>query len=226
MNLEEVLATISLAVDGGPCEQHIHPLMSGMAHAHGPDSNGGGGGGSRPEDGSGTFLVNEVATRSDEDVRFMLLSLILDLWRRNEYLYQALKHLPVPADSDLAASIAAHSGLLCAIDRSLPVDWKQRAFVTNAVVHRMLLETDMHHSERLERSAGVARMPVRVREETMLSVFYPDDPEFVAPQGVADLRNKPPVTTRVATPAVAAAAKETAAKETAARPAGSKDMGR
>lgn len=180
--IRRTLAEIGMAVDTGPCDKH-----------RGDHGGHGGHGGHGPGAGAvidvvpmlggpmSLFLPKQIEDRAiDQPVKdclHMLLSLVLDLWRRNEYLYLALKGFvdaADPADNALAeqtAMIADHGQRLDAFDQMEPVPWRDRAKKASAIVHRLLAETEDHHEQALERVGGSKQDEISRREEAEIAKY-------------------------------------------------------
>jgi hypothetical protein len=158
MEIQDALAMAALALDGAPCEQHraqTFAVIPGIKTR---------------------LLANAVkASEADDGTRnalFMLLALVMDLWRKNEYVYMALapflddaRRLSA-ADRRRAAQIAAHAELLFEHEQEEPVKWEERADDALALVHILLNTgemglrggTEQHHMHALERLAGRERI--------------------------------------------------------------------
>lgn len=152
MNVESALAMIALASDGAPCEKHRrHDKRAGID----------------------IRMLYETVDASSTDQRtrdalFMLLALVMELWRRNEYTYAALAPFLDQVESldsgdrRRAAQIAAHGELLLEYEHQKPANWKGRALDSLALVHILLgfdelglgEGTESHHKKALERLAG------------------------------------------------------------------------
>lgn len=146
MDVQRALGEIALGTDIGPCEKHRHKFAD-----LGPD-------------GDVRFLVKEVEQRETKETMHMLLSLVLDLWRKNEYLYMACREFAERADPEQAARMAVHNDLLNEFDAAEKIDWRGRAHCAATILHRLLEDTEDEHREVLDRLSGGVRERVE-REE-------------------------------------------------------------
>ena len=141
LNADKVLAELGLSANNGPCELHLAGTM----------------------DADRKFLLSEVeAATTGESAQlrsgmYMLLSLTLELWRRNEYAFKAL-HASLgdagfdQADPEYAARIYLHNKGLHSFEDPRPgaTDWKARAEMANDIVHNLLAEVEQPHARALK----------------------------------------------------------------------------
>jgi len=173
--INSALSDIAMAADGGPCDQH-----RGHGGPGGHDA-----GHREPETkavpgtafgAKASFLAQEIKDRSTTDSLHMLLSLILDLWRRHEYIYLSLQNRVLGASQDRTAMIAAHSELLETIDQKLPVVWKERTKKASGIIHRLLMDTEADHTEALKTVGGPVQPEVTKRENLKIDDVLKDWP--------------------------------------------------
>lgn len=161
MDVERALAHLAMLADGGPCQRHRtpdhvtpdgpHPAALGLLLGGPP-----------------AMLVGEIERRDTRTVLYMLLSLIFDLWRRNEYVYLALREFAPQANPEFSAMIAVHADLLSEYDRQDEICWDARAKYASAVLHRLLEDTEAEHLSLLHRVAEPKRETVERRERARL----------------------------------------------------------
>lgn len=156
INVEKVLAEVALAANKGPCEQH------------------------KTSEGKPGYLLDEMAAYTQNAPAgvgrgmHMLLSLTLELWRRNEYIFEALKQnlgqeAFLQVDAAYAARIKLHNDSLHAFEDAVPgrTNWEKRAGLADDIVHRMLQVTEQPHRDALALAiakidqAGVAAVTAR-----------------------------------------------------------------
>lgn len=158
--IDAVLSTIALIVDEGPCRAHREhaSALDAAAQWRGdpPPFN-------RERMGDTKLLMGVIAGVEDLNTKralHMLLSLVFDMWRRNEYLYEALRCFAETTrpDQRIATLVAAHSALIAEKDGNhgspSAINWGERARFCSNVVHRMLDDTERDHLRLLERYAG------------------------------------------------------------------------
>lgn len=146
MDVQRALGEIALGTNIGPCEKHRHKF-AGL----GPD-------------GDVRFLAREVEERETKETLHMLLSLVLDLWRKNEYLYMACKEFATHADPDQAARMAVHNDLLNEFDAEEKIDWRGRTHCAATILHRLLEDTEDEHRAVLDQLSGPVRQRVEQEE--------------------------------------------------------------
>ncbi len=137
---DKTLAELGLVANNGPCE--VHALQGGAGTKFLLAEMGAATAGASPELRSGMYL---------------LLSLVLELWRRNEYAFGVLKSAVGEAgfdaaDPELAAQIYLHNkGLHSFEDPEIgSTDWKARAEMASDIVHSLLLDAEAPHAKALK----------------------------------------------------------------------------
>lgn len=213
MDIHDALAMTAMALDGAPCEQHRARTFAAVPGIQ------------------TRLLANAVeASEADDGTRdalFMLLALVMDLWRKNEYVYMALapfldetRSLST-SDRRRAAQIAAHAELLFEHEHEEPVKWKERANDALALVHVLLNTgemglrggTEQHHMHALERLAGRERIDrEKAAIKKKLKDYRPmeedesnagnaeiEDPKTVSESGPGEKTDRHPPSSRRAT---------------------------
>lgn len=150
--IRRALGDFAILADGGPCMSHRNMHTEATANRDSVGAAAVGQEGSTPMTILGTTdaLLKDLKLRSQDDINSMLLSLIFDLWRRNEYMYLALEGFTSFADESRAARIMAHHSLLEPIDAAPPINWAARAKACSVILHRLLAIVEPSHGPALD----------------------------------------------------------------------------